>query len=171
MGALVKKLKMESKVWFDAKGYSCIWINGKSKKCHVLAWESVNGPKPKGFDIHHKDEDKSNFDLENLELLTHSDHRKVHAGWIRENGLWIKKPCTGCLIVLAVDDFYPRKNLTPSPLCKHCHAIKSTEWKTKNKEKRKVIALRYYYKNHEENKHKGKVRAVTRRAVSKEVSV
>lgn len=115
----MKKLKIldlfsDDKVWADAKGYACVWINGKSKKCHVLTWESANGKKPNGYDIHHIDENKFNYSLENLELLSHSDHQKVHAGWTKEGGGWAKKPCTKCGLVLSLDCFYPRKNLTPT---------------------------------------------------------
>ena len=46
----------------------------KGKYVHRLVWESFNGPIPEGYEINHKDEDKSNNALENLELLTHSDN-------------------------------------------------------------------------------------------------
>lgn len=109
-------------VWHDKKGYPCIWIDNKIIKLHVYVWERENGKKPKGYDVHHKDFDKRNYNLENLELLSHSDHRRVHAGWIRENGKWIKKPCQDCKELLPLDFFYPRKGMTPSNKCKKCSA-------------------------------------------------
>lgn len=96
-------------IFYDQKGYACIWINDRSIKIHVLVWERENGPKPVGHEIHHKDENKGNFSLSNLELLTNSDHQRVHAGWIRENGEWVAKPCNRCHRVLSFDNFYPRK--------------------------------------------------------------
>ena len=80
------------KVWLDKKGYTTVWIDGKNKKVHVLEWEKHNGKKPIGYQLHHKDEDKSNWHIDNLELVTQSDHHKIHAGWLRENGKWIGKP-------------------------------------------------------------------------------
>ena len=40
---------------------------------HILVWEWFNGPVPAGYDIHHKDGDKSNFAPDNLELVEHSE--------------------------------------------------------------------------------------------------
>lgn len=57
----------------------CYRINGKRKRLHVYVWEKANGPVPKGFHVHHKDENKSNNSLENLEILTESEHHKLHA--------------------------------------------------------------------------------------------
>lgn len=49
------------------------------KRMHIFVWEYYNGVIPKGYEIHHKDFDKSNNDISNLELLTISEHRKLHA--------------------------------------------------------------------------------------------
>jgi len=108
------------KIYFDRKGYALIWINGKDNKIHVLEWEKYNGKKPKGYEIHHKDNDKKNWKITNLSLETKSDHRKIHAGWIRKNGEWIKKPCKDCRRLLPLDKFYQRKGLTPSQRCIVC---------------------------------------------------
>lgn len=45
---------------------------------HRDVWEKNNGPIPKGYDIHHKDGDKSNNDIENLRIMLHSDHTRKH---------------------------------------------------------------------------------------------
>lgn len=50
---------------------------------HRWVWENHNGPIPEGMDIHHKDADKSNNEITNLEMLSRSDHRKEH--WNDEN--------------------------------------------------------------------------------------
>ena len=75
-------------IWYDTFGYPTVWLNNKSIKLHVYIWEQVNGEKPNGYDIHHKDFNKKNYKLDNLSLETYSDHRKIHAGWVRENGNW-----------------------------------------------------------------------------------
>ncbi|MDR2874289.1 MAG: HNH endonuclease [Methanobrevibacter sp.] len=50
----------------NEKGY-------KNKKLHRLIWEEVNGPIPKGYFIHHKDENRMNNDIENLEIMSHAE--------------------------------------------------------------------------------------------------
>lgn len=135
------------KVYYDKKGYALVCINRKDVKVHLLVWESSNGKKPNGHDIHHKDEDKGNFNLSNLELLTHSDHQRVHAGWIRKNGEWAEKPCSGCNEVFPIGHFYKRKGFTPASKCKNCHGELTRAWAKKNPEKKKRIALDYYYRS------------------------
>lgn len=116
-------------IWYDKKGYATIWINGKNIKLHIYIWEKANGEKPKGMQIHHKDFNKRNYNLDNLELVSQSDHFRIHAGWVRENGEWIEKPCNGCKKTLLLDKFYKRKGHTPTALCKVCHC-KSTNKKS-----------------------------------------
>ncbi len=108
-------------VWQDSKGYPCIWVDGKSIRIHVLVWERENGKKPKGFEIHHKDFNRVNYTIGNFELLSTSDHRKVHAGWLKGNGVWTFKPCNACNRILPLGEFYPRTGHTPTALCKPCH--------------------------------------------------
>lgn len=54
------------------------------KRMHVFVWEYYNGPVPKGYEIHHIDLDKSNNDISNLQLLTISEHRRLHAQLLTE---------------------------------------------------------------------------------------
>lgn len=41
---------------------------------HRYVWRFYNGEIPKGFDIHHKNRDKMDNNIENLELISHSEH-------------------------------------------------------------------------------------------------
>lgn len=136
-------------IWYDKKGYPNIWLNNKSVKIHVYVWERVYGEKPKGHDVHHIDENKGNYSLDNLKLLSCSDHQKTHAGWIKENGEWKLKPCKDCKRLLTLDKFYPRKGLTPSNKCKECSLIMWKEiGKDPNfKKRRKEYLKNYYQKN------------------------
>lgn len=43
-----------------------------------VVWEAANGPIPTGFGVHHRDEDKLNDILDNLELLSKADHLAIH---------------------------------------------------------------------------------------------
>ncbi len=45
---------------------------------HVAIWEFFNGPRPDGYDIHHKDMNKQNNLPENLKCLEHWEHTSVH---------------------------------------------------------------------------------------------
>jgi len=110
-------------VFCDQKGYPCIWFGGKSVKVHLILWERINGPRPKGYVVHHRDFDKGNYALVNLELLSESDHRRIHAGWVRRDGEWAEKPCTGCGAMLPLGAYYQRKGYTPAPRCKPCCGV------------------------------------------------
>jgi hypothetical protein len=114
-------------IWYDSKGYPCIWINDRGIRLHVYVWEMEHGPKPVGFDVHHIDFRKQNYSLANLQLLSKSDHQKVHAGWVMVNGDWMAKPCSRCHRILSLTEFYPRKGYAPSALCKKCHCEKTIE--------------------------------------------
>jgi len=41
-------------------------------------WESINGPIQKGMGIHHKDGNKLNDNIENLELVSKAKHLEIH---------------------------------------------------------------------------------------------
>ena len=46
---------------------------------HNYNWEKINGKIPKGYEIHHIDFNKINNKIENLQLVTPSEHTKIHA--------------------------------------------------------------------------------------------
>jgi hypothetical protein len=54
---------------------------------HRLVWEAIHGPIPKGHVIHHRNENRTDNRIENLELCSsNSDHfSKHHREWSREN--------------------------------------------------------------------------------------
>jgi hypothetical protein len=58
----------------DGSGY----LHMKGTRLHRIIWESQKGPIPKGFDIHHKDGNKLNNSIENLECIPHSEHLSMH---------------------------------------------------------------------------------------------
>ena len=127
---------------------------GKAIPIHLLLYERAYGPRPKNMEVHHIDFDHTNYALSNLELVSKSDHRKIHCGWLRnEDGVWTHKPCGACKKVLPLDCFYPRKGKTPSGKCRPCHLEYTRQWAKNNPEKRKTIANRYarrYYREHAE---------------------
>jgi hypothetical protein len=54
------------------------WQNMMPIHAHRWVWINHFGAIPQGMDIHHKDGDKSNNEIENLEMLSRSDHLKRH---------------------------------------------------------------------------------------------
>lgn len=54
--------------------------NGKvtQKRVNRLVWETFVGPIPEGYDIHHKNHNRQDNRLENLELVESYIHSKMH---------------------------------------------------------------------------------------------
>lgn len=48
---------------------------------HREIWRDHHGDIPDGHVIHHKDGDRSNNDIDNLECVTHSEHADRHPNW------------------------------------------------------------------------------------------
>jgi len=46
---------------------------------HRWVWENINGLIPIGMEIHHKDKDKSNNEIDNLEMVSRAEHQTIHA--------------------------------------------------------------------------------------------
>jgi hypothetical protein len=84
--------------------------------------------------IHHKDGDKLNNSMENLELVTHTEHMRKHAGYELLDGIWFKK-CNDCKIFYELDDFYSSKTNGPnarSAYCRRCFNQRGADkrWQT-----------------------------------------
>lgn len=72
----------------DCKGYLLIlkpeWFTGRKKSKHIFYHHYVLCKAlglteiPKGFSVHHIDKDPLNNNLDNLALLTNTEHRRIH---------------------------------------------------------------------------------------------
>lgn len=62
------------------QGYKIIQDKRKDTREHRKIWEEHNGPIPKGYVIHHIDEDKLNNNIDNLAIMSRSEHAKHHHG-------------------------------------------------------------------------------------------
>ncbi len=52
------------------------YLNGVLTYLHREIWKSVHGDIAKGMDVHHKDGDQLNNEIDNLECLTKKEHRQ-----------------------------------------------------------------------------------------------
>jgi hypothetical protein len=66
---------------------ACYTKDRKGRTLHRSVWEHNKGPIPKGFVIHHKDHNKLNNKISNLELLSDSDHKKQH--WVEDKEIML----------------------------------------------------------------------------------
>lgn len=112
-------------------------INGVYKLVHVIVWERVNGPKPPGMQIHHRDGDPFNNALENLQLVTPTEHKRIHGGCVLRDGVWWK-PCTDCKAFKPIDRehwyFTSRSPDWPHfPWCRSCHVRRMVEAKRRRR--------------------------------------
>lgn len=120
------------------KGYNRIYIylNGKKKAVmeHRFVWENCYGRKvPAGYDIHHKDGNKLNNDIVNLELLDRKTHKRIHGNCFNKQGIWYKK-CSKCGETKSEHEFYKQGiNNWLSSECKACHITRATSDKKKRK--------------------------------------
>lgn len=70
------KIEIDGKIFkLQENGY---YARNEYILLHRKIWEDSNGKIPKGFQIHHKDGDRTNNNLENLECISHSQHVKLH---------------------------------------------------------------------------------------------
>jgi rubrerythrin len=59
-------------------------IGSARVRLHIYVWETENGKIPKGYEVHHKDHNKNNNGIDNLELLTSEEHHKINAAEMSE---------------------------------------------------------------------------------------
>jgi hypothetical protein len=62
---------------------------------HNWIWEQAYGPIPSGWQVHHVNEDKQDNRLENLRLVSPTEHKRLHGGCELRDGVWWK-PCKLC---------------------------------------------------------------------------
>ena len=59
--------------------YLCgMYFQRKGKRLHRTVWKYHNGEIPKGYHVHHKDGNKLNNELQNLQYATQSENMKEY---------------------------------------------------------------------------------------------
>jgi hypothetical protein len=71
-----------------------IYINAGVKGGYVpryrWIWEYYNGIPPRGFVIHHVDENKMNDEISNLKMMSEADHKSYHSSRMKRSEEWKK---------------------------------------------------------------------------------
>lgn len=65
---------------------------GDRISAHRYVWEKHNGKIPNGYDIHHKNHDKSDNRINNLELLKKDEHARKYSSGCNQSGHTDKCP-------------------------------------------------------------------------------
>lgn len=102
-----------------------------NKQCVAYAkhlWEQNYGPVPVGFEVHHKNHKVSDDRLENLDIITALEHRKIH-GELREPEFYYGKCpiCKNDFVKLMRNVRGNHKKGKAGPFCgRRCAGIYST---------------------------------------------
>lgn len=77
---LKKTEQIEYNGLFYTKNKNGYWreTTRNRESLHRQIWIDNNGAIPEGMEVHHKDENKNNNSIENLEIMSTSDHAKLH---------------------------------------------------------------------------------------------
>lgn len=74
------------KVYMNGE-YPAIYVGGQNHHVHRLQWVNHYGEIPQGYVVHHKDGNKLNWDIDNLELISRSEHIKRHKNIVKRHGI------------------------------------------------------------------------------------
>lgn len=75
----IQKISETAQKFDGVTYYLCgTYFQRKGHRLHRVVWEYHNGEIPDGYHIHHRDGDRSNNDISNLELLEGHEHLSGH---------------------------------------------------------------------------------------------
>jgi len=95
----------ESKVVFEGRiyyrtvsGYFQTSGAKGARRLHRDFWESLHGPIPEGYVVHHINFDRANNYSSNLELKPNNEHSRIHSSkhWTERKANPLQKVCIGC---------------------------------------------------------------------------
>ena len=120
------------------KGYHRIRRGGRVVMAHRWLWEQARGPIPEGMHIHHRNGDRLDNRLDNLEMVDPVTHKRIHSGCEYRDGLWWK-PCSKCaeLKPVTVEHWYISREGWPLyGRCRPCHIACVVESKRRRRRNR-----------------------------------
>lgn len=94
---------------------------GRQRFEHCVVWEKHYGEIPKGMQVHHRDGNKQNNDINNLILVDSMTHKRLHGGCKIIDGVWWK-PCRDCGELKPLTEFYKssKNSNWATSVCKKC---------------------------------------------------
>ena len=98
-------------------------VGGRLVLQHVLIWQTENGPIPDGYFLHHINGITTDNRLANLQLVTPTEHKRIHGGCELRDGEWWK-PCSICGELKPITTEYWYISPEGWPLygrCRPCH--------------------------------------------------
>lgn len=100
-------------------------LRPRTRRLHREVWAHHHGPIPPGHDVHHRDEDRGNNEICNLELLSHAQHKRHHYKPIPQPD-WSQRPTH---VVPCADCGRPLERKRPGALarCSKCHSRRAEE--------------------------------------------
>ena len=113
-------------------GYVRLMRNWKRDYEHRRVWIEANGEIPAGMKVHHINGNSSDNRLENLQLVTTSEHTTLHLKCYDEHG---NKRCTICGEFKPRDSFSLGENGTMQGPCKPCKARYNRELSSRKSRK------------------------------------
>jgi len=100
--------------------------NGKYVAVSHLVWEKHNDPVPPGMLVHHKNEDKKDNRIENLECITYREHNLLHSHEPWNKGLTAEDERMAKLLQKAIK----RRKKNYLARCKLIYDLKNRSGKT-----------------------------------------
>jgi len=115
--------------------------SGRQRFEHNVVWEEHHGAIPAGMQVHHKDHDKKNNKIDNLEIMTPLEHKREHSGGRKIDGVWFKI-CPVCKVEKSVEENYYKRKDGINPECKWCWIKRMVIEKRARKLRRKQEAMK-----------------------------
>ena len=107
---------------------------------HTLIWEQAHGPIAPGWHVHHRNGDKQDNRLANLQLVDATTHKRLHSGCEMRDGVWWKQ-CSICEEFEPITEEHWYISPRGYPLygrCRPCHIHRVVGDKRKRKARRRA---------------------------------
>lgn len=119
------------------KGYIRRWVNDicGHRMEHRQVWEKANGTIPSGYFIHHKNGNKQDNSIKNLELVDAVTHKRIHSGCKLVNKIWLKqcRRCKEWKEINKTNFYFTKQGWISSNLCRPCYIKKMIRYKQQRK--------------------------------------